>query len=74
MLKIGDLHINNIPSEKLLAVNFDCKLKFNKHSEEICQKASQKLNALKDLHHTYKQPKNVFLCMRFSGHNLIFAH
>ena len=30
-LKIGDLHINNSLSEKLLGITFDCKLKFNKH-------------------------------------------
>ena len=44
-LKIGDLHINNSLSEKLPGITFDCKLKFNKHIEDICQKASQKLNA-----------------------------
>ena len=43
-LKIGDSHINNSLSE-LLVITFDCKLKFNKHID-ICQKASQKLNAL----------------------------
>ena len=32
VLKIGDLHINNSLSEKLLGITFDCKLKFNKHS------------------------------------------
>ena len=46
MLKIGDLHINNPLSEKLLGITFDCKLKFNKHIQDICQKASQKTNAL----------------------------
>ena len=45
-LKIGDLHMNNSLSEKLLGITFDCKLKFNKHIEDICQKASQKINAL----------------------------
>ena len=44
-LKIG-LHINNSLSEKLLDLTFDCKLKFNKRVEDICQKASQKINAL----------------------------
>ena len=28
-LKIGDLHINDSLREKLLAITFDCKLKFN---------------------------------------------
>ena len=45
-LKIGDLHINNSLSEKLLGVTFDCKLKFNKHIKDISQKASQKINVL----------------------------
>ena len=46
MLKIGDLHINNSLSGKLLDITFDCKLKVNKHIEDICQKTSQKTNAL----------------------------
>ena len=37
-LKIGDLHINNSLSEKILGITFDCKLKFNKHIEDILQK------------------------------------
>ena len=45
-LKIGDLHINNSLSEKLLGITFDYKLKFNKHIQDICQKASQKIKAL----------------------------
>ena len=44
-LKIGGLHINNSLSEKLLGIFFDCKLKFNKRIEDICQKASRKFNA-----------------------------
>ena len=46
-LKIGDLNINNSLSEKLLGITFGCKLKFNKHIEDIFQKPSQNLNALK---------------------------
>ena len=46
MLKIGDLHINNSLSKKLLGINFDFKLKFNQHNKDICQKASQKIKAL----------------------------
>ena len=48
-LKKGELHISNSLSEKLLGITFDCKLKFNKHIEDICQKASQKTNALAGL-------------------------
>ena len=32
--------------KKLLGMTFDCKLRFNKHIKDICQKASHKLNAL----------------------------
>ena len=60
-LKVGDLHINNSVSEKLLGISFDCKLKFNKHIEDICQKASQKLNALARLAPYTGANKNVFL-------------
>ena len=35
MLKIGDLHINNFLSEKLVGITFNCKLKFNKHIKDI---------------------------------------
>ena len=45
-LKLCDLQINNSLSEKLLGIIFDCKLKFNKDIKGLCQKASQKLNAL----------------------------
>ena len=48
-LKISDLHINNSLAEKLRGITFDCRLKFNKHMKDICQKASQKLNALERL-------------------------
>ena len=30
----------------MLGINFDYKLKFSNHIEEICKKASRKLNAL----------------------------
>ena len=45
-LKIGDLHMNDSLNEKLLGITFACKLKFNKIMEDICQKASHKINAL----------------------------
>ena len=45
-IKIGNLCINNSSSEKLFGINFDCKLKFTNHIEEIFKKASRKLNAI----------------------------
>ena len=70
-LKIGDLHINNSLSEKLQAITFDCKLKCNKYIEDICQKASQKLNVLARLSPymvtTKKRiPMNAFLKSQFN--------
>ena len=38
--------IQNSKSEKLLGVTIDNKLSFNGHAHKICDKASQKLNAL----------------------------
>ena len=65
-LKIGDLRISNSLSEKLLGITFGCKLKFNKNNKDICHS--------QDLHHTWKQPKIVFLRMRFLIHNLSNTH
>ena len=45
-LKIGYLHVDNSLSEKLLGITFDFKITFNKQIEDICQKASPKLNAM----------------------------
>ena len=39
-LKIGDLHISNSLNEKLLGITVDCKLKFNKHIQDICHHRS----------------------------------
>ena len=43
-LKIGNFDIKNSFSEKLLGITFDCKLKFSNHVEDICKKATRKLN------------------------------
>ena len=37
-LKIGDLHINNSPSEKLLGITFDCKLNLTNTSKIFAKK------------------------------------
>ena len=43
---IDDNLINSSTSVKLLGVNIDCKLSFNNHIFELCNKANQKTNAL----------------------------
>ena len=45
-VKLGNLCINNSAWEKFLGINFDYKLKFPNHIDEICNKASRNLNAL----------------------------
>ena len=45
-IKIGNLCIKNSSCENMLSINFDYKLKFTNHIDEICKKASRKLNAL----------------------------
>ena len=45
-IKIGNLCIKNSSCEKMLGINFDYKVKFTNHIDEVCMKASQKLNAL----------------------------
>ena len=44
-IKIANVTIKSSTSKKLLGVTIDNKLKFDKHVENICQKASRKLNA-----------------------------
>ena len=44
---------------------FDCKLKFNKHIEDICQKASQKLNTLARLAPYMRTTKKCILMNTF---------
>ena len=39
-LKIGDLHINNSLSKKLLVITFDYKFELNKHIKDNFQKTS----------------------------------
>ena len=46
VLKFGNFNIKNSISENLLSISFDYNLKLNIHIEDICKKASRKLNAL----------------------------
>ena len=45
-IKIENLCIKNSSYEKMLSINFDYKLKFTNHIDEISKKASWKSNAL----------------------------
>ena len=45
-IQIANVTIKSSTSQELLGVTIDNKLKFHKHFENICQKASRKLNAL----------------------------
>ena len=45
-LIVENKEINNSTHERLLGVKIDSKLSFNTHIDDICKKASLKLNAL----------------------------
>ena len=45
--KIGSCNIESSEQQKLLGVLIDNKLTFDKHINNLCAKASQKLNALR---------------------------
>ena len=47
--KIGNLRTKIPLRQKLLGINFDYKLNFTKPFENLCQKASRKLNGLASL-------------------------
>ena len=72
-IKIGNLCIKNSSCEKMLGINFDYKLKFTNHINEICKKALQKLNALARIVPYMVIRKRRFL-MNFLSLNLIIAH
>ena len=53
------------PNIKLLGIVFDNKLKFDKHIENICQKANRKLNALVRVTNYMELPKRRILMNAF---------
>ena len=56
-IQIVNVTIKSSTSKKLLGVTLDNKLKFDKHFESICQKASRKLNAFARLVNCMDLPK-----------------
>ena len=58
--QIHNLHRNNSLSEKLLGINFNYKLNFGEHVEDIFQKALRKLKTLARLTPCMTSSKNVF--------------
>ena len=45
-IQVENYNIANSKCEKLLGINFDHNLNFDKHLSELCKKASRKINAL----------------------------
>ena len=45
-VKVGQLEIKNSKKERLLGVTIDNKLTFEPHIKNLCNKVSQKLNAI----------------------------
>ena len=65
--------MNSSCEETMLGINFD-KLKFTNHIDEICKKASQKLNALARIAPYMGIRKRRTLMNVFLNHSLIIAH
>ena len=72
-IQITNATVKSSTSKKLLGVTIDSKLKFDKHFENICQKASRKLNALVRLVNNMELPKRHILVNAFLMHSLIIA-
>ena len=68
-LKIRNLHIKNSLCEKLFGINYDYKLNFLKHIEDIFQRVSRKLNSLVRLA-SYMSSSKKCMLMLSSGRNL----
>ena len=62
-INIGDLIINSTKSEKLLGITIDNKLSFEQHVNNLCNKTSQKLNALARIS-KYIEPNQKRLIMK----------
>ena len=60
-IQIANTTIKCSKSKKLLGIALDNKLKFDKHVENICQKASKKLNAFAKATNYTKLPKRRIL-------------
>ena len=64
-IQISNATINCSRSQKLLGIVFDNKLKFDKHIENIFQKANRKLNALARVTNYMELPKRRILMNAF---------
>ena len=62
---IGEVLIKSSDSEKLLGVTIDNKLNFEKHINNLCDKASQKLNALARMSSYMDLPKRRLIMKAF---------
>ena len=71
--QIANVTIKSSTSKKLLGVTIENKLKFDKHVENICQKASRKLNDLARLVNYMDLPKRRILIHVFLTLSLIIA-
>ena len=72
-IQISNTTINCLRSQKLLGIVFDYKLNFDKHIENICQKANRKLNALARVTNYMELPKSHILTNAFLKVNSIIV-
>ena len=69
-IKLYDFTITNSKKEKSLSIIFDDKLKFQYHIENLCKKASLKLNALSHVAPFDNLPQKKFYLLPFFSHSL----
>ena len=65
IIQIANTTIKCSQSENILGIILDNQLKFDKHFENICQKASRKLNALARVTNCMGLPKRCILMNAF---------
>ena len=64
-ITVGNTKIQNSESEKLLGVRIDKRLKFDNHVKSLCDKASQKVNALSRIAPFMKQEQKRIIMNSF---------
>ena len=73
-IQIANTTIKCSQSEKILGIILDNQLKFDKHVENICQKASRKLNALARVTNYMELPKRRILMKAFFKAQFNYCH
>ena len=72
-INTGEFHIDSSDREKLLAIKIDNKFTFDRHTSDICKKASRKVNVLARIAPYINIGKRTYLRIKFLRLSLIIA-